>query len=540
MSRALVLNATYEPLCVVPQRRAAVLVLADKADVLHAGDAAFHSERLTVPAPSVIKLRYFVKVPYERAVSLNRRSVFARDESRCQYCGDRADSIDHVVPRSRGGEHAWENVVAACRPCNLRKGDRYLHETAMRLFRHPAAPAPPDVGGGRGGPGPGHVGAVPATGGMTRGDGVDPDLFAEVELRRVRLPLVTPHVTWTTELREREVILVRLELGSGSVGWGECPTFPAPTYTADYTDAAWAVLRDILLPPMLAGTTPPPTVGHHAPKGALLDAVADARQREAGRSAVDRLSSSAGGGAPATSVPTTTVLSGWADLDDLLQRAEAAVRAGAAMVKVKLGRDLDPLWALRSTFPSVLLAADLNGPPDIDPRDELFAEIDRLGLAYLEQPLPVAGGWDDLLDLCGRMETPIALDESVTDLAAAEAALLLGAASIVNVKPGRVGGTAAAAALVARCEQAGAAAFVGGMLETGVGRAHALAVAALPGCTLPTDLGPSSQYFTVDLTEPIERRSDGTLPVPRGPGIGVVPDPDRLEAATVDRLTFRP
>ena len=140
MSRALVLNATYEPLCVIPQRRAAVLVLADKADVLHAGEAAFHSERLTVPAPSVIKLRYYVKVPYERAVSLNRRSVFARDDSRCQYCGDRADSLDHVVPRSRGGEHAWENVVAACRPCNLRKGDRYLHETAMRLFRRPAQP----------------------------------------------------------------------------------------------------------------------------------------------------------------------------------------------------------------------------------------------------------------------------------------------------------------------------------------------------------------------------------------------------------------
>lgn len=140
MSRALVLNATYEPLCVVPQRRAAVLVLSDKADVLHASEGAFHSERLTVPAPSVIRLRYFVKVPFERNVALNRRSVFARDESRCQYCGARADSIDHVVPRSRGGGHQWDNVVAACRPCNLRKGDRYLHETPMRLSRRPVRP----------------------------------------------------------------------------------------------------------------------------------------------------------------------------------------------------------------------------------------------------------------------------------------------------------------------------------------------------------------------------------------------------------------
>ncbi len=140
MSRALVLNATFEPLCVVPQRRAAVLVLADKADILHAGEAAFRSERTVVAAPSVIKLRYYVKVPYERTVSLNRRSVFARDDHRCQYCGERADSLDHVVPRSRGGEHAWDNVVAACRPCNLRKGDRYLDEIGMRLHRRPTPP----------------------------------------------------------------------------------------------------------------------------------------------------------------------------------------------------------------------------------------------------------------------------------------------------------------------------------------------------------------------------------------------------------------
>jgi 5-methylcytosine-specific restriction endonuclease McrA len=140
MARALVLNATFEPLCVVPQRRAAVLVLSDKADVLHAGDAVFHSERLTVPVPSVIRLRYYVKVPFERSISLNRRSVFARDDSECQYCGQRADSIDHVVPRSRGGLHEWENVVAACRPCNLRKGDRYLDETPMHLARRPSRP----------------------------------------------------------------------------------------------------------------------------------------------------------------------------------------------------------------------------------------------------------------------------------------------------------------------------------------------------------------------------------------------------------------
>jgi 5-methylcytosine-specific restriction endonuclease McrA len=140
MSRALVLNATYEPLCVVPSRRAVVLVLGHKADILHDTGEALHSEHLTLAVPSVIRLRHFVKVPYRRRAPLNRRGVFARDDHRCQYCGHAAESIDHVVPRSRGGEHTWENVVAACRPCNVRKRDRLLHETTMVLRRHPDAP----------------------------------------------------------------------------------------------------------------------------------------------------------------------------------------------------------------------------------------------------------------------------------------------------------------------------------------------------------------------------------------------------------------
>lgn len=140
MSRALVLNATYEPLCVVPSRRAVVLVLDRKAEVLHDTGDAMRSERLTVAIPSVIRLRTFVKVPYRRCAPLNRRGVFARDGHRCQYCGAAAESIDHVVPRSRGGGHTWDNVVAACRPCNVRKRDRLLAETTMRLPRPPDEP----------------------------------------------------------------------------------------------------------------------------------------------------------------------------------------------------------------------------------------------------------------------------------------------------------------------------------------------------------------------------------------------------------------
>lgn len=140
MSKALVLNASYEPLCVVPVRRAVVLVLKEKAEVLHAADRELRSERTTMAAPSVIRLTYFVKVPFRARAALNRRAVFARDGNRCQYCGATAENIDHVVPRSRGGQHIWENVVAACRPCNTRKEDRSVHEAGLALQRRPAAP----------------------------------------------------------------------------------------------------------------------------------------------------------------------------------------------------------------------------------------------------------------------------------------------------------------------------------------------------------------------------------------------------------------
>lgn len=141
MRRALVLNASYEPLSVVSARRATVLMLSDKADLVSGSGHTFHSEHLVVDVPSVVRLRRYVRVPFGRRSSLNRRGVFARDDGRCQYCGDAADSIDHVVPRAKGGQHTWENVVAACRPCNLRKRDRLLHETSMILRSTPRAPA---------------------------------------------------------------------------------------------------------------------------------------------------------------------------------------------------------------------------------------------------------------------------------------------------------------------------------------------------------------------------------------------------------------
>jgi 5-methylcytosine-specific restriction endonuclease McrA len=136
----LVLNATFEPLSVVSGRRAVVLVLAERAEHLHGTGRVLRSERLVIEEPSVVRLTRFVQVPYDRPQALSRRAVFVRDEHRCQYCGARADSIDHVVPRSRGGTHTWENVVAACRRCNTRKRDRLLHETPFILRKAPRPP----------------------------------------------------------------------------------------------------------------------------------------------------------------------------------------------------------------------------------------------------------------------------------------------------------------------------------------------------------------------------------------------------------------
>ena len=140
MGRSLVLNATFEPLGVVAARRAVVLVLKDKADVVESNGVVFRSEHLEIAAPSVVKLRSFVRVPPRARTALTRRAVFARDGWSCQYCGSSAENVDHVVPRSKGGLHSWENVVACCRRCNQRKENRLAHEVGLKLRTQPRAP----------------------------------------------------------------------------------------------------------------------------------------------------------------------------------------------------------------------------------------------------------------------------------------------------------------------------------------------------------------------------------------------------------------
>jgi len=141
VQRALILNASFEPLSIVKARRAVVLVLRGSADVVEPGDDVWRSERVTLDVPSVVRLRAYVKVPYGRRVPLTRNAVFARDGHRCQYCTGPAESLDHVVPRSRGGTHTWENVVACCRRCNIRKGSKLLTESGYHLKKRPTAPS---------------------------------------------------------------------------------------------------------------------------------------------------------------------------------------------------------------------------------------------------------------------------------------------------------------------------------------------------------------------------------------------------------------
>ena len=140
MGHALVLNATYEPLCVVPARRALLLVLVRKAVAVEESDDVLHSASLHLRAPAVVRLTRYVRIPYRGPVPLTRRAVFARDGWVCQYCGSAAENVDHVIPRSRGGPHEWDNVVAACRRCNSKKENRLPHEAGLTLRVKPFAP----------------------------------------------------------------------------------------------------------------------------------------------------------------------------------------------------------------------------------------------------------------------------------------------------------------------------------------------------------------------------------------------------------------
>ncbi len=348
----------------------------------------------------------------------------------------------------------------------------------------------------------------------------------EVELHRVVLALRQPHASAGGIEAERDIVLVRVVLEDGTEGWGECPTLSLPTYSSEHAAGAWLVLRDELVPAVLAGR-PASVVGHPMAKAAVADALLDARLRTRGRSLAAHL------GVTARRVSTTTVVARVGSVAEVLEVVAGA--PGGVKVKIEPGFDLEPLAAVRACWPERWLAADANGSFAADQIDRLTA-VDALGLAYLEQPCPGLAG---AAVAARALSTPVCVDEAADSLDAVRAAVDLEAMAVLNVKPARLGGVEVAAAAVALAAEAGIDAFVGGMLETGVGRRAALAVAGLAGCTLPTDLGPSARYFSADLTDPVEEGTDASLAIPTGPGIGPAPDPGRLEAATRDRWVGR-
>ncbi|MBV9952552.1 MAG: o-succinylbenzoate synthase [Acidimicrobiia bacterium] len=346
-----------------------------------------------------------------------------------------------------------------------------------------------------------------------------------IELRRVRLDLRHPLVAGHATIARREVVLVEVWTADGGRGWGECSALERPTYSPETTDGAWVLLRDELGPAALAGRAAG-IAGHPMAHAALADACLDARLRASGIGLAASL------GATRREVASTRVLGIAASIDALVGSVDVA--PAGVKLKIAPGWDVEPLRAVRAAFPDRWLAADANGGYPLDALDHLRA-LDDLDLAYLEQPV---AGLTAAAEVSKRLATPIVLDEPIGGLDTVRAAVALSGLGGLNLKPGKAGGIAATAEVIAFAAAEGVPAFVGGMLETGVGRAGALGLAALDGCTLPTDLGPSDWYFDDDVTAPLVAGEGGSVVVPAGHGIGVEPDPGRLDAATVDRVVL--
>ena len=352
------------------------------------------------------------------------------------------------------------------------------------------------------------------------------------------MPLVRPHRAAHGEESDREVVLVEWTAHDGEVGWGECPTLSHPGYVIGTTDEAWRTLVGELGPSVTSGSWSPDGAegdgggARTAAVAALRDARLDAGLHRRGISLCEHL------GATRSTVPRCVVLADLgADPGALAQRAVAARDGGASMVKVKIapGHDAEVITAVRAAVGDLPVAADANGSYR-EPAE--LAEVDRCGLAYLEQPFGVGVDWGELASAHRQLRTPIALDESLGSPAAAQQAIAADALDVVSVKPSRLGGIDAAAGVVRLAAGAGLPVFVGGMLELAVGRAGAVALAAMEGCSLPTDLGPSAVYVAPDIADPLVLDDRGRLVVPVGPGLGRRPDPARLRDATVDEVVF--
>ncbi|MFH8251239.1 o-succinylbenzoate synthase [Microbacterium sp. B2969] len=361
------------------------------------------------------------------------------------------------------------------------------------------------------------------------------------ELRVLHLPLVAPFTTSFGTETVREVIVVRALTADGE-GWGEVVTQASPLYSSEYTQGAWDVATRFLAPALLERRTVAPDeirsilepfVGHRMAKAGLELAVLDAALRAAGRPLGEYL------GAVRDRVPSGVSVGIQRDPDSLVETIRGYLDEGYVRIKIKIrpGRDVADTAAVRDAFGAIPLQVDANSAYTLADVDTL-AELDRFDLLLIEQPLQE----DDIVDhatLARRLSTPVCLDESIVSLKAATDALALGAASVVNIKAGRVGGYLEAVRIHDLCRDAGIPVWCGGMLETGIGRAANAALAALPGFTLPGDVSASSRFYHRDIVTEPAVLEDGHVRVPTGPGLGVEIDPVALDDFTVDRVVVR-
>ena len=355
-----------------------------------------------------------------------------------------------------------------------------------------------------------------------------------IELRRVAMPLVSPFRTSFGTQTAKDILLVRAVI-DGVEGWGECVTLPDPVYSPEYTDGAVDMLRRFIIPALtgvqLAGSHMIGEVlakfkGHRMAKAAIEMAVLDAELRIEGRSFAREL------GAVHDTVPCGVSVGIMDEIPRLLDAVDAYLSEGYVRIKLKIepGWDIDVVRAVRERFgDEVLLQVDANTAYTLRDAQHL-ARLDAFDLLLIEQPLEE----EDILghaDLARMLTTPICLDESITSAQTAAAAIRLGATSVINIKPGRVGGYLEARRIHDLAVAQGVPVWCGGMVESGLGRAANVALAALPGFVLPGDVSASDRFYRVDLTEPFVMH-EGSLAVPQGPGLGVAPIPEILDDLT--------
>jgi len=374
-----------------------------------------------------------------------------------------------------------------------------------------------------------------------------------VELRIIALPMATPFVASHGTVSTRTSVIVRIISGA-SEGWGECAALPEPTYSDEYVDDALLTLRDHLVPLLFTADVPLTSSdlpalfanvqGHPMAKAAIELALLDFEGRASNISLAHLLTPHPPG--PATNVPAGVALGLAETPQEIASDAAARVAEGYRRVKMKIapGRDREFVAAVRDAIgKDVALSVDANGAYSLADMADMaaLAELDQFALSFIEQPLAA----DNLLDhaeLARRLSTPICLDESLTSELVTREALDMGACSVVCVKAPRYGSWLQAVQVLDHCAGLGIDAWVGGMLDGGIGRAANLALAAHPGASLAGDLAATSRFFTDDICAPFTlRKTDGTatMSVPAGYGLGITIDNDALHRLTIHTEAIR-